>query len=64
MIDDIKDLSLIQKQKKLKRRSLSSAFWKTFPLAFVASVGMSLFGIMITGCIKKMMLLSVNAQIV
>ncbi|MBR2955958.1 MAG: HDIG domain-containing protein [Clostridia bacterium] len=49
MIDDIKDLSLIQKQKKLKRRSLSSAFWKTFPLAFVASVGMSLFGIMITG---------------
>jgi putative nucleotidyltransferase with HDIG domain len=49
MIDDIKDLSLIQKQKKLKRRALGSAFWKTFPLAFIGAVGMCLFGIMITG---------------
>ena len=49
MIDDIKDLSLIQKQKQLKRRSLGSAFGKTFPLTFIAAEGMALFGIMITG---------------
>ena len=49
MIDDIKDLSLIQKQKQLKRRRLGSAFGKTFPLTFIAAEGMALFGIMITG---------------
>lgn len=49
MIDDIKDLSLIEKQKKLKSRKLGVAFAKTLPLTVVASVGMALFGIMITG---------------
>ncbi len=49
MIDDIKDLSLIEKQKHLKRRRLASAFVTTMPLSVVATLGMALFGIMITG---------------
>ncbi len=53
MIDDIKDLSLVQKQKQLKRRHLASAFGKTMPLSVIAGVGMALFGIMITGDFKE-----------
>lgn len=49
MIDDIKDVSEQQKQKKEKHQELSSAFLKTFALMIIAAVGMALYGIYATG---------------
>ena len=49
MIDDIKDVSEQQKQKKERQRELSSSFLKTFALMVIASVGMSFYGIFATG---------------
>ncbi len=49
MIDDIKELTTSQKERKLKTQNMFVAFGKTLPLSIVAIAGMCLYSIFMTG---------------
>ncbi len=49
MIDDVKDLSLIEKEKAIARKNISLYFWKCIFTAIVASMAMTLFSLFILG---------------
>lgn len=49
MIDDVKDLSLIEKEKAIARKNISTYFWKCIFTALVASMAMTLFSMFILG---------------
>ncbi len=49
MIDDIKDISVIEKNKQIKRARLNKAIWQCLPIIILASGGISLFSIFMDG---------------